>query len=179
MCCDYIDVSLNYISEALGIRVHVKGVIGKRASKCPYCDCFFTRNGADLQQHIWAHEGEFFCLFFNIYIYIHSIYCCLTYVIKFTDCVLIVSLGLKPYKCSQCDYASRSKSNLKAHMNRHSTEKTHLCDLCGKKFKSKCTLKSHKVMHTADGETLMLCLGLHALLFGLAYLLKVNKASII
>ncbi|ROL47804.1 Zinc finger protein ZFAT [Anabarilius grahami] len=51
------DVSLNYISEALGIRVHVKGVIGKRASKCPYCDCFFTRNGADLQQHIWAHEG--------------------------------------------------------------------------------------------------------------------------
>ncbi|KAI2655242.1 Cytoplasmic dynein 1 intermediate chain 1 [Labeo rohita] len=51
------DVSLNYISETLGIRVHVKGVIGKRASKCPYCDCFFTRNGADLQQHIWAHEG--------------------------------------------------------------------------------------------------------------------------
>uniref|UniRef100_A0A8C1FCF6 Zinc finger and AT hook domain containing n=1 Tax=Cyprinus carpio carpio TaxID=630221 RepID=A0A8C1FCF6_CYPCA len=51
------DVSLNYISETLGLRVHVKGVIGKRASKCPYCDCFFTRNGADLQQHIWAHEG--------------------------------------------------------------------------------------------------------------------------
>lgn len=110
------DVPLNVISEALGIRVHVKGVIGKRASKCPYCDYFFTRNGADLQQHIWAHEG------------------------------------LKPFKCSQCDYASRSKSNLKAHMNRHNTEKTHLCDLCGKKFKSKCTLKSHKLMHTADGK---------------------------
>lgn len=170
MCCDYIDVSLNYISEALGIRVHVKGVIGKRASKCPYCDCFFTRNGADLQQHIWAHEGGFYVLFL--------MYCCKTYVVKSTDCVLIVSLGLKPYKCSQCEYASRSKSNLKAHMNRHSTEKTHLCDLCGKKFKSKCTLKSHKVMHTADGETLTLCLRLHAVLFGLVYLVEVNKASI-
>ncbi len=81
-----------------------------------------------------------------------------------TDFVLFMSPGLKPYKCSQCDYASRSKSNLKAHMNRHSTEKTHLCDLCGKKFKSKCTLKSHKLMHTADGESLSLCLILYAVL---------------
>uniref|UniRef100_A0A8B9RAF6 Zinc finger and AT hook domain containing n=1 Tax=Astyanax mexicanus TaxID=7994 RepID=A0A8B9RAF6_ASTMX len=60
--------------------------------------------------------------------------------------------GVKPFKCPICDYASRSKSNLKAHMNRHNTEKTHLCDLCGKKFKSKCTLKSHKLMHSADGK---------------------------
>uniref|UniRef100_A0A663LL82 Zinc finger protein ZFAT n=1 Tax=Athene cunicularia TaxID=194338 RepID=A0A663LL82_ATHCN len=47
---------------------------------------------------------------------------------------------------------SHQKSNLKAHMNRHSTEKTHLCDMCGKKFKSKGTLKSHKLLHTADGK---------------------------
>ncbi|KAG9461927.1 hypothetical protein GDO78_015378, partial [Eleutherodactylus coqui] len=60
--------------------------------------------------------------------------------------------GLKPFKCTVCDYATRSKSNLKAHMNRHSTEKTHLCDMCGKKFKTKGTLKSHKLLHTADGK---------------------------
>lgn len=53
-----LDTSLTNTLEALGIRAHVKGVIGKRASKCPYCDCYFTRNGTDMQQHIWAHEGE-------------------------------------------------------------------------------------------------------------------------
>ncbi|KAG7269236.1 hypothetical protein CRUP_031180 [Coryphaenoides rupestris] len=58
--------------------------------------------------------------------------------------------SLKPFHCTVCDYASRSKSNLKAHMNRHSSERSNLCDLCGKKFKSKVTLKSHRLSHTAE-----------------------------
>lgn len=57
-CFFCLDTSLTTTLEALGIRAHVKGAIGKRASKCPYCDCYFTRNGTDMQQHIWAHEGE-------------------------------------------------------------------------------------------------------------------------
>lgn len=59
--------------------------------------------------------------------------------------------GLKPYVCSLCSYAGRSRSNLKTHMNRHNSEKHHLCDLCGKKFKSKLTLKSHRQSHTDEG----------------------------
>ncbi|XP_026150108.1 zinc finger protein ZFAT isoform X2 [Mastacembelus armatus] len=60
--------------------------------------------------------------------------------------------GLRPYVCSVCDYAGRSRSNLKTHMNRHNTERRHLCDLCGKKFKSKVTLKSHGLSHTNEGK---------------------------
>lgn len=59
--------------------------------------------------------------------------------------------GLKPYACTMCDYAGRSRSNLKTHMNRHNSERCHLCDLCGKKFKSKVTLKSHRLSHTDEG----------------------------
>lgn len=68
-----------------------------------------------------------------------------------------VCAGLKPYVCTVCDYAGRSKSNLKTHMNRHNTEKRHLCDLCGKKFKSKVTLKSHRLSHTNEGTHTLLC----------------------
>lgn len=49
---------MSTISEVLGRRVQLKGLIGKRAMKCPYCDFYFMKNGSDLQRHIWAHEGE-------------------------------------------------------------------------------------------------------------------------
>ncbi|KAB1258107.1 Zinc finger protein ZFAT [Camelus dromedarius] len=133
--CEYCEVSMSTISEVLGRRVQLKGLIGKRAMKCPYCDFYFMKNGSDLQRHIWAHEG------------------CgerIQKVKSYVETEQGEEGWVKPFKCSLCEYATRSKSNLKAHMNRHSTEKTHLCDMCGKKFKSKGTLKSHKLLHTAD-----------------------------
>lgn len=54
-----LEVSMSTISEVLGRRVQLKGLIGKRAMKCPYCDFYFMKNGSDLQRHIWAHEGEY------------------------------------------------------------------------------------------------------------------------
>lgn len=71
--------------------------------------------------------------------------------------------GLKPYVCSVCDYAGRSRSNLKTHMNRHNTERRHLCDLCGKKFKSKVTLKSHRLTHTDEGLLILLVINYYPL----------------
>lgn len=34
-----------------------KGVMVKRAEKCPYCDSYFLKNSSDFQRHIWAHQG--------------------------------------------------------------------------------------------------------------------------
>ncbi|KAL0619078.1 Zinc finger protein ZFAT [Plecturocebus cupreus] len=56
------------------------------------------------------------------------------------QCHIWAHEGVKPLKFSLCEYATRSKSNLKAHMNHYSTEKTHLCDV------------SHKLLLTADGK---------------------------
>lgn len=55
------------ISEILGRRVQLKGLIGKRAVKCPHCDFYFMKNGSDLQRHIWAHEGKTLVLHFQAY----------------------------------------------------------------------------------------------------------------
>jgi len=55
---------MSTISEILGRRVQLKGLIGKRAVKCPYCDFYFMKNGSDLQRHIWAHEGKSLVLSF-------------------------------------------------------------------------------------------------------------------
>lgn len=59
------EVSMTTISEILGRRVQLKGLIGKRAVKCPYCDFYFMKNGSDLQRHIWAHEGKTLVLSFS------------------------------------------------------------------------------------------------------------------
>ena len=48
-CPVFADAPLDSIFESLGISGETKGKIGKKASKCPYCDRFFKRNGADLQ----------------------------------------------------------------------------------------------------------------------------------
>lgn len=49
---------MSTISEIVGRKVQLKGLIGKRAVKCPYCNFYFMKNGSDLQRHIWAHEGN-------------------------------------------------------------------------------------------------------------------------
>lgn len=49
---------MHTISKIVGRRVQLKGLIGKRAVKCPYCNFYYMKNGSDLQRHIWAHEGK-------------------------------------------------------------------------------------------------------------------------
>uniref|UniRef100_W5LEF6 Zinc finger and AT-hook domain containing n=1 Tax=Astyanax mexicanus TaxID=7994 RepID=W5LEF6_ASTMX len=145
------DTSWSTISEALGIRVHVKGVIGKRASKCPYCDCFFTRNGTDMQQHIWAHEGvkPFKCPICdyasrsksNLKAHMNrhnteKTHLCDLCGKKFkSKCTLkshklMHSADGKQFKCTECDFTAAQKPHLLRHMEQHASFKPFRCAHC-------------------------------------------------
>ncbi|XP_077068608.1 zinc finger protein ZFAT isoform X3 [Siphateles boraxobius] len=158
------DVSLNYISEALGIRVHVKGVIGKRASKCPYCDCFFTRNGADLQQHIWAHEGlkPYKCSQcdyasrsksnLKAHMNRHSTektHLCDLCGKKFKSKCTLKSHKLmhtadgKQFRCTECDFTAALRPHLLRHMEQHASFKPFRCAHCHYSCNISGSLKRH------------------------------------
>lgn len=158
------DVSMNHVSEALGIRVHVKGVIGKRASKCPYCDCFFTRNGSDLQQHIWAHEGlkPYKCSLcdyasrsksnLKAHMNRHSTektHLCDLCGKKFKSKCTLKSHKLmhtadgKQFKCTECDFTAAQRPHLLRHMEQHASFKPFRCAHCHYSCNISGSLKRH------------------------------------
>ncbi|XP_022530053.2 zinc finger protein ZFAT [Astyanax mexicanus] len=158
------DTSWSTISEALGIRVHVKGVIGKRASKCPYCDCFFTRNGTDMQQHIWAHEGvkPFKCPICdyasrsksNLKAHMNrhnteKTHLCDLCGKKFkSKCTLkshklMHSADGKQFKCTECDFTAAQKPHLLRHMEQHASFKPFRCAHCHYSCNIPGSLKRH------------------------------------
>ena len=56
----------------------------------------------------------------------------------------MVSLGPgQGYKCSDCDYSSIVKSNLRHHVESTHLDLTYECDLCLKSFKSYKSLFMH------------------------------------
>ncbi|XP_072536439.1 zinc finger protein ZFAT isoform X2 [Salminus brasiliensis] len=158
------DASWSTISEALGIRVHVKGVIGKRASKCPYCDCFFTRNGTDMQQHIWAHEGvkPFKCSICdyasrsksNLKAHLNrhnteKTHLCDLCGKKFkSKCTLkshklMHSADGKQFKCTECDFTAAQRPHLLRHMEQHASFKPFRCAHCHYSCNISGSLKRH------------------------------------
>uniref|UniRef100_A0A8C8CFA4 Zinc finger and AT hook domain containing n=1 Tax=Oncorhynchus tshawytscha TaxID=74940 RepID=A0A8C8CFA4_ONCTS len=145
------DTPMNTISEALGVRVQVKGLIGKRASKCPYCDSYFMRNGADLQQHIWAHQGvkPFKCSLcdyasrsksnLKAHMSRHTTektHLCDMCGKKFKSKVTLKSHKLmhtedgKQFQCTECDYSAAQKPLLVRHMEQHASFKPYRCGHC-------------------------------------------------
>nr|XP_058899605.1 zinc finger protein ZFAT isoform X3 [Kogia breviceps] len=138
------EVSMSTISEVLGRRVQLKGLIGKRAMKCPYCDFYFMKNGSDLQRHIWAHEGvkPFKCSLceyaarsksnLKAHMNRHSAektHLCDLCGKKFKSKGTLKSHKLlhtadgKQFKCTVCDYTAAQKPQLLRHMEQHASFK--------------------------------------------------------
>ncbi|KAJ8415785.1 hypothetical protein AAFF_G00403420 [Aldrovandia affinis] len=158
------DVSMNTISEVLGRRVQLKGLIGKRASKCPYCDCYFMRNGTDLQQHIWAHEGvkPYKCSLCdyatrsksNLKAHMNrhnteKTHLCDLCGKKFKSKCTLKSHKLmhtadgRQFKCTKCDYTAAQKPQLLRHMEQHASFKPFRCGHCHYSCNMSGSLKRH------------------------------------
>ncbi|XP_010210352.1 PREDICTED: zinc finger protein ZFAT [Tinamus guttatus] len=158
------EVSMSTISEILGRRVQLKGLIGKRAVKCPYCDLYFMKNGSDLQRHIWAHEGvkPFKCSLceyatrsksnLKAHMNRHSTektHLCDMCGKKFKSKGTLKSHKLlhtadgKQFKCTVCDYTAAQKPQLLRHMEQHVSFKPFRCAHCHYSCNISGSLKRH------------------------------------
>ncbi|XP_061028101.1 zinc finger protein ZFAT isoform X5 [Eubalaena glacialis] len=158
------EVSMSTISEVLGRRVQLKGLIGKRAMKCPYCDFYFMKNGSDLQRHIWAHEGvkPFKCSLceyatrsksnLKAHMNRHSTektHLCDMCGKKFKSKGTLKSHKLlhtadgKQFKCTVCDYTAAQKPQLLRHMEQHASFKPFRCAHCHYSCNISGSLKRH------------------------------------
>uniref|UniRef100_A0A8D0GTK4 Zinc finger protein ZFAT n=1 Tax=Sphenodon punctatus TaxID=8508 RepID=A0A8D0GTK4_SPHPU len=158
------EVSMSTISEILGRKVQLKGLIGKRAVKCPYCDFYFMKNGSDLQRHIWAHEGikPFKCSLceyatrsksnLKAHMNRHSTektHLCDMCGKKFKSKGTLKSHKLlhtadgKQFKCTVCDYTAAQKPQLLRHMEQHASFKPFRCAHCHYSCNISGSLKRH------------------------------------
>ncbi|XP_041105172.1 zinc finger protein ZFAT-like [Polyodon spathula] len=136
------EVSMNTISEILGRRVQLKGLIGKRASKCPYCDCYLMRNGSDLQRHIWAHEG------------VKPFKCSLCDYATRSKSNLKAHMNRhsteKPHLCDMCGKKFKSRSSLKSHKLQHAADgRQFKCTVCDFTAVQKPQLLRHMEQHAS------------------------------
>ncbi|KAM7420438.1 hypothetical protein PAMA_014927 [Pampus argenteus] len=128
-----------------------KGLMVKRAEKCPYCDSYFLKNSSDFQQHIWAHQGlkPYLCSMcdyagrsrsnLKTHMNRHNkdrCHVCELCGKTFKSKVTLKSHRLshsnegKRFQCSKCDFTSVSKPSLLRHMEQHAEFKPFHCAHC-------------------------------------------------
>lgn len=62
--------------------------------------------------------------------------------------IAAVHIGVRPYTCQICGYATAFTSSLKLHQRSHTGEKPFSCDECSFRTADHNTLRKHKLRHT-------------------------------
>ena len=60
--------------------------------------------------------------------------------------------GIKPFKCTECDYECYSESYLKVHNRVHTGEKPYQCRVCERRFKQCSQWRTHERLHLGRKE---------------------------
>uniref|UniRef100_A0A3Q3WQH7 C2H2-type domain-containing protein n=1 Tax=Mola mola TaxID=94237 RepID=A0A3Q3WQH7_MOLML len=144
-----------------------KGMMVKRAEKCPYCDSYFLKSSSDFQRHIWAHQGlkPYVCSMCNYagrsrsnlktHMNRHNTerrHLCDLCGKKFKSKVTLKSHRLshtdegKQFQCSECDFNTVSKPSLVRHMEQHTEFKPFRCSHCRYSCNIAGPLKRHYKM---------------------------------
>lgn len=62
-----------------------------------------------------------------------------------------VVIGLKPYRCDECEYRTNRADALRVHKEtRHREARSFICEQCGKAFKTRFLLKTHLKKHSEE-----------------------------
>lgn len=138
--CKHPEIDQSELQKLLGNNHRVIGRIGRCSYKCPYCSRVFHRSSADLQKHIWIHEG------------IKPFKCSeCSHTCRSRNNLKIHMLrhsNDKPHLCEECGKSYKSKTALKCHIKSHFIDGTMFqCDQCDYTVNQKSNLKRHMESH--------------------------------
>lgn len=73
-----------------------------------------------------------------------------TYCVHRFLCKNFISADERPFKCTLCNYKSRSRNHLIGHIRNHTVDKPFHCSECGRAFAMKSTLDQHVAAHSEN-----------------------------
>ncbi|XP_073952665.1 uncharacterized protein [Choristoneura fumiferana] len=120
--------------------VHMKCHGDAKNYACTQCPKSF-KNANQLSKHKCVHKQEMSCSICHM---------------KFTNNrrlrihIAAVHEGLRPFKCSHCDYTAARKEEMKLHSRSHTGVKPYSCDQCSYRSSDHNAMRRHKKMHTKD-----------------------------
>ncbi|XP_012946016.1 uncharacterized protein LOC101862921 isoform X2 [Aplysia californica] len=114
----------------------------KGTFRCPLCD-FVCKWNKEFNEHLKSQHFQgppYLCDGEDCHFSTDKMATLLTHRRQHTDD--------RPYVCSSCLMAFRTRNNLYAHIKNHSDEKKYQCPECSRTFKLKNTLDQHMVTHS-------------------------------
>ncbi|XP_050398943.1 zinc finger protein ZFAT isoform X1 [Patella vulgata] len=132
-------IEMEELEKLTGYKHRLHGKMGRRSYKCPYCERIFMKANAELQKHIWMHEG------------IKPFKCAVcTYSCRSKNNLqahMLRHSAEKPFHCEECGKLYKSRTALRWHVRSHKDGKMFKCSKCSYEAAQRSHLKRHMETH--------------------------------